>query len=157
MQLLSGEVQILAQRHSEALRLLKELDRTRDDLKGGWHRGPHGEQVPHWSFVDADIQVIADLPSMLRAFRFEPFVLAASGDIYGVELIGCTRKRGDELVVWQVLAPFVEPGGRMDWYGENGAVVRWRFDGQRLTVVPGSLAFADESRSLFARLLGRKP
>ena len=76
-----------------ALRLLKELDRTRDDLKGGWHRGPHGEQVPHWSFVDADIQVIADLPSMLRAFRFEPFVLAASGDIYGVELIGCTRKR----------------------------------------------------------------
>ena len=55
-----------------------------------------------------------------------------NGDIHGVELIGGERSRGDELHLWRALAPFVEAGGRMDWYGEDEAVERWSFDGEAL-------------------------
>jgi hypothetical protein len=144
VQLLEGDVQLRQEHHAEALRLVKEFDLARDDLKSGWRREETGEKSLHWPWVRSpDIQSIEDLASMLRAFRFEPWAFN-SGDIGGVEFTG--ENRGAEIHLWRVLAPFVDAGGRLDWYGEDGVVERWRFDGVGLQVVPGTLAFEDDGQ-----------
>ena len=145
VQLLSGEVRIPVTRQPDALAALKRLDRDRSDLMTGSRRGDDNEPVPHWAFVDSDLQAIGILEAALRAIRFDP-VLDRDGNILGVELAGKSRSRGDELHLWSALAPFVESGGRLDWLDETGAVERWRFDGTRLRVVSGALMFEDDER-----------
>ena len=142
VQLLRGEVVILAADQQDAMEAIKALDRDRADLKSGWHRLETGEQEPHWAFVSEDLQTTEDFDSMLRALRFDP-VFTPDGDLIGVVLEGCSRSRGDELHFWKAMAPFVQPGGEMDWYGEDDAVWRWRFDGRDLEVVSGTLRFGD--------------
>jgi hypothetical protein len=143
VQLLAGEVRILAERFSTAVELLKRLDRERDDLKGGGFRPhPHAKVVRTWSFISDDLQEIESFPDMLLALRFEP-LLDPDGDLIEVLLAGGHRSRGDELHFWSALAPIIEPGSRMDWFGEDDAVWRWRFDGSKLVVVPGTLTFEE--------------
>jgi hypothetical protein len=84
---------------------------------------------------------VQSLPEALRAIRFLPNVMP-DGDIMGVTLVGDIRSRGDEYQLWSALAPFVEAGGQMDRYGEDGTVWRWAFDGKSLRIVPGQLTFA---------------
>lgn len=94
----------------------------------------------HWAFVDADIQAATSLEEVLRAFRFEP-VQTPDGGLVGVVLDGGTRSQGDEIHLWNVLAPFVEAGGYMVWHLEEGRVQRWEFDGSRLVVRKGTIDF----------------
>ena len=91
--------------------------------------------------LEVILQAIDTLPDMLRALRFEPGWVQDDGTIEGVGLIDEPRNKGDELHFWNTLAPFVEPGSYVDWFGEDGAVWRWRFDGNSLRVVGGSLSF----------------
>ncbi len=77
---------IRAEVEPAAVDAIKELDRTRDDLKSGWHRAEDGTRI-HWAFAEFDIQGIDSLPEMLRPFRFEPEV-APNRDVDGVLLIG---------------------------------------------------------------------
>lgn len=140
MQLLRGDVSIMLARQGPALGALQALDRDRDDLKSGWQRGRGDEDVRQWAFCSPDLQFLDTLPQALQAIRFDPIVLG-NGDIIAVALQGPSPSRGDELHHWSALAPFVEPGGVMDWCGEDESVWRWRFDGNALVEVPGRLSF----------------
>ncbi len=138
--LLAGNVAIPATRFPQGVELLKALDRTRPDLKGGFYIDEDGRRVPRWSFVAEDLQELDDLVALLRAIRFIAW-LSPDGDLVGVTLEDPPRSMGDEIHFWSALAPIVRAGSSMDWYGEDAAVWRWRFDGTSLRVVPGRLLF----------------
>ena len=140
VRLVKGEVVIPASNLEAALAAVRGLD-LRDDLKGGWSRDADGVRHPHWAFIGPeDVQSAQTLSEALRAFRFEP-TSEPDGELYGVDLIGGTRSAGDELHLWSVLAPFVNPGGEMIWLGEDGALTRWSFDGCSLSVSAGRMVF----------------
>jgi hypothetical protein len=40
-----------------------------------------------------------------------------------------SEKLGDEIVLWQTIAPFVEAGSFIEMSGEDGNLWRWMFDG----------------------------
>lgn len=144
VQLIKGGVGIPTAVQDDALRAVRELD-LRDDLKGGWSRVelPDGTLAghPHWAFVDPDeLGAAVTLVEALRAFRFEA-VTSPDGQIEGVELIGNVRSAGDERHLWAVLAPFVQAGGEMIWFGEDDRIWRWSFDGTRMHETEGRLSF----------------
>ena len=42
----------------------------------------------------------------------------------------CGEKSGDDLILFDAIAPFVEPGSMIEMLGEDGAKWRWIFDGK---------------------------
>jgi hypothetical protein len=154
VQLLRGDVSIMLARQGEALAALQALDQDRDDLKSGWHQGLGDEPTRQWAYCEPDLRFAGSLPRALQAIRFDP-VIVGNGDIIAVTLQKPSPGRGDELHHWTTLAPFVEPGGIMDWCGEDESVWRWRFDGRELVEVPGRLSF-DRTRPDRRRPQGRR-
>jgi len=138
VRLIKGEVVIPAAKSDAALSAIRELD-AHGELKGGWSRDKGDVKHPHWSFTSpARIAAASSLEDMLRAFRFAP-ILEPDGELYGVEFVG--ENRGDELHLWTVLAPFVDPGGEMIWLGEDDLLYRWTFDGKSLSAQDGRMKF----------------
>jgi hypothetical protein len=43
-----------------------------------------------------------------------------------------SNKSGDEDVLLEYLAPYLQPGSYADWRGEDGSAWRWAFDGARM-------------------------
>lgn len=50
-------------------------------------------------------------------------------------------KKGDEDVLLQTLAPFIEAGSYMEWRGEDGYLYRWEFDGTTMTEKSGEVVW----------------
>ena len=142
--LVRGEVRIPATRHADALAAVRALDEHDEPKTGGAREvRPDGSVAgrPHWAFVDGRaLRAATSLPEALATFRFVP-VLDPDGDLLGVELEGGTRSAGDEAHLWAALAPFVEPGGELIWVVEDGSLLRWSFDGDRLTTSVGRMVF----------------
>jgi hypothetical protein len=149
VQLIKGDVLIVASDQMPAFEALRALDATRDDLKTGWSRGSDDVNSPglqHWAFVESeDLASATTLADMLRALRFRPLI-DPDGAIFGVELIDSPRNRGDERWIWATLAPFVSAGGELVWFGEDDQVVMWSFDGRGMTEHLGLLAFGEGSK-----------
>ena len=45
-----------------------------------------------------------------------------------LSVIGYNDKTGQEGVFFKALAPYIEPGGQIEWLGEDGAMWTWRFE-----------------------------
>lgn len=50
-------------------------------------------------------------------------------------------KTGQEDILFETLAPFLENGSYANWQGENGEHYRWEFDGTRMRVLEGRVVY----------------
>ncbi len=90
-----------------------------------------GAAVPKYgySWVDTARFVNAnDLQTALDAWRWETELDDESGDIATINFRG--EKLGDDKVLWDAIAPYVEPDSFIQMSGEDGAAWRWVFDGK---------------------------
>src|SRR5690606_21320852 len=65
-----------------------------------------------------------DVAYALDAWRWVP-EREATGDIVGLRFRG--ERLGDDRVLFEAIAPFVEPGSFIEMVGEDGAIWRWTF------------------------------
>lgn len=72
----------------------------------------------------------ATLKDALECCRWTPLCHAETGDIINLEFTG--EKLGDEDLLFQAIAPFVEAGSYITVYGEEDSIWRWEFDGKRV-------------------------
>jgi hypothetical protein len=81
----------------------------------------------HFSWVNRrSMEGAASIEEMLREWRWEP-VLDLDGNITDLYFEG--EKLGDDLTLWQAIAPAVVKGSFLEMMGEDGALWRWKFDG----------------------------
>lgn len=86
-----------------------------------------------------DVYRAKTLSEALYAWRWETSVDEASGDIVGISFIG--EKSGDDELLFEVIAPFVEPGSNIVIIGEDHHIWRWYFDGSTCSEQDASLTF----------------
>ena len=85
---------------------------------------------PHFRFVDNNFHERKSLKTILGAWRWSVTRSAAlaGGDIIAIEFEG--EKSGDDDLLFETLAPFVEADSCIEMEGEDGASWRWEFDGK---------------------------
>ena len=66
---------------------------------------------------------------MAVAFGFQ-FTHDDDGNIDFVEFLA-DKPGEDDALFFALIAPFVTAGSWVEWYGEDGAIWRWAFDGKR--------------------------
>lgn len=82
---------------------------------------------PHYSWVDrGSMERAASIEEMLREWRWEP-ELNDDGDVVGLGFEG--EKLGDDMRLWEAIAPAVADGSFIEMVGEDGAHWRWVFTG----------------------------
>ena len=84
----------------------------------------------HFRFVDDDFHERLSLKTILDAWRWSVTrsPALAGGDIIAIEFEG--EKLGDDDLLFETLAPFVEDGSCIEMEGEDGSVWRWVFEAQ---------------------------
>jgi len=113
---------IPADKLDESLRVLKELNETRHDLKtGGSYSG--GEQTARW---------FAWMPEDWSTFESVQGILIAAGfgcptDENGLKITDYSSKTGCERVLMATIAHLLDPASEMEWRGEGGEQWKWTF------------------------------
>lgn len=90
-----------------------------------------GDNVPKYgySWVDTSKFMKAnDLAAALDAWRWTAEVDDETGDVTAINFRG--EKLGDDHVLWNAIAPFVEPDCYIQMGGEDGSAWRWTFNGK---------------------------
>ena len=94
---------------------------------------------PHFSWVDRrSMEEAASIEEMLREWRWEP-ELNDDGDVVGLGFEG--EKLGDDVRLWEAIAPSVEDGSFLEMVGEDGCIWRWWFDGLACEEQHGKVVF----------------
>jgi hypothetical protein len=74
-----------------------------------------------------DIYRAHNLSQIFSAFDYD-IEIDQDGDIIDLDFFG-EKLTGDEMKLWQVIAPFVDVGSYIQCSGERGDVWRWVFNG----------------------------
>lgn len=99
-----------------------------------------------YSWVDAGWKKgLRDLVAILDYWRYEATVDDETGDITDLSFNG--EKLGDELQLFQVIAPWVEKGSYLEVSGEDGTVWRWFFDGQTCQEQYANMDYDDDKET----------
>lgn len=88
----------------------------------------------HFAWVDNKFTQRDCLHEALKDWRWES-EYNDDGDIDGIYFLG--EKQGDDLLLFNAIAPFIEPNSYIRFRGEDGAQWEWSFDGVKLTVEDG--------------------
>jgi len=81
-----------------------------------------------YSWVSAGwFKGLRDIYAVLEEWGYQPKLSEETGDIIDLTFSG--EKIGQELELFNVIAPFVEKGSFLEMSGEEGSVWRWVFDG----------------------------
>ena len=111
---------------ADALKALKEL-LNHTGLMSGGQFGGEGEPKRWFRWVDSDdVANAKTLEEALKAWRWETYA-NDKGDIVNIELQ--REKLGDDLVMFEAIAPFVISGSYIQMTGEDGSMWRWTFNG----------------------------
>ena len=96
----------------------------------------------HYAWVNtADlVQARTDIEA-LEAWRWD-VRLDAQDNIIGIEFQG--EKLGDDIVMFNVIAPFVERGSYIVMHGEDGETWRWYFDGVTCKEQSAQVSFGND-------------
>ncbi len=99
----------------------------------------HDGSGEHFSWVDTQgVTSAKTLEDALRAWRWDPSADDA-GNIESLWFVG--EKLGDDMRLFQAIAPFVEPGSYLQMIGDDDSIWRWRFDGIQVHEEPGRIVF----------------
>lgn len=132
----SAKFTILKKNFDAALAAIKALANTPERMGGG---SSTGERWYSW----VDMKELADaktLPEALQAWRWDGFV-EGEGDLNQICFQG--EKLGDDEILMNTLAPFVEAGSYIEMEGEEGCHWKWCFDGQTMTEKTGRVVYED--------------
>lgn len=91
----------------------------------------------HFFRVDYDLHEINDFAEMLRAWRWE--LELDGGEVVGISFQG--EKLGDDHVLFNAIAPWVEKGSYIQMQGEDGMIWRWVFDGKKCVEKSAKISF----------------
>lgn len=109
-------------------------------------RGLKGQETcgDHFSFswVDADFHQLGTLEEVLKAWRYYPKTDPETGDIISLDFGG--EKWGDDRLLFDTLAPYVEAGSKIEYLGEDGNKWRFVFDGKTLKESRPQVTWSDE-------------
>jgi len=118
-------------RFNDALAAVKDLAKPKalEKASGGcWSNGEKTES--HYSWVNTNALANAGtLKEAVDACRWH-IEIDQEGDCYNIYFDG--EKIGDDMILFEALAPFVESGGFIEMSGEDGALWRWCFEDGKL-------------------------
>lgn len=136
IQLVDQKFTIKKENKAKALEAIRALAKQTSKMSGGsW--GPGGqERSRHFSWVTTDDFVLAKtLEAALEAWRYEALFHHKDekneGDVVGINFSG--EKLGDDKVLLDAIAPFVEDGSFLQFSGEDGGAWRWVFKDGKCT------------------------
>lgn len=112
----------------KALEAIKKLVEKVDMLGGGGSYGPNGKTSSHYSWVDTLSFLKAEtFQKAMEEWRWDVEV-DATGEVNNIYFRG--EKLGDDKILFDAIAPFVEKGSFIEMDGEDGTLWRWNFDGK---------------------------
>ncbi len=83
----------------------------------------------HYAWVSTENFVRAkSLPEATKVWGWHIEEDPESGNIVGIDFFG--EKLGDDKILLDAIAPFVEPGSFIEMSGEDSAIWRWAFNGK---------------------------
>lgn len=119
----ASEFKIKSENKAKALEAIKALATQTSRMGGGSSTGERWfAWVPTEDFVKA-----TTLPEAMGAWRWSVSEDEKTGDIIDIGFNG--EKLGDDEILLEAIAPYVEPGSYIEIEGEEGALWRWLFDG----------------------------
>jgi hypothetical protein len=137
----SGNFYMEADKKEEALRLFKENMLAHVDKLGrGGHYGPDGKIETWFSWTsNKTLQEAKTIEDVIDQFGWEPEV-----DDYGniTNIYFEQEKQGQEDLLFETIAPCVRAGSYLEMEGEEGAVWRWYFDGEKMLDQSGTVVYA---------------
>lgn len=94
-----------------------------------------------YSWVDNGFSKAKSIEVLFAAWRFE-CERDANGDI--LYMVWDGEKSGDERVLFNAIAPYVEKGSFLEWHGEDGEMWRWIFDGKQMKEIKPKITWNEE-------------
>lgn len=134
-----AQFRIDRERCAPALDALRALIAQAPEKGSGYRWKGDEPKVHHFAYVSTEqAATTKTLPEMLLAWRY-----SADVDDYGNIICLWFRGQplGDDALLFQALAPFVDAGSYLTFEGEDGACWRWVFDGQCAFERQGKLVF----------------
>lgn len=128
-----SDFKIKAENKLKALEALKAIAGNKDNMGGGSSSGEKWYSWVDMNYVNRDT-----LEAAIVDWRWELY-LDDNGDVNDIGFIG--EKYGDEEHLFNALAPFVEPGSYIEMSGEEYEIWRWKFDGESMKEVGGTVIF----------------
>lgn len=93
----------------------------------------------NFAFVDGKTVLKAkNIRDALSEWRWLP-LMDEEGNVEELDFLG--EKLGDERILFEAIAPYVEAGSDIVVAGEDGKVWRWRFDGKQCQREEGRIIF----------------
>lgn len=90
----------------------------------------HTSQGSGWKRVASnDLKKATNLTDAMRVWRWNPEYDVA-GNIISLKFLG--EILGDDIMFFRAIAPWVSEGSSIEVIGEDGRVIRWWFNGQRV-------------------------
>ena len=136
---LQTEFRVSEKRCAEMLEALKEamIETSGELLRGGERHGD--EIVNFFAFINHDEVLNAvNLEEALYHCRWSS-EFDEEGNIIDINFNG--QKIGNEDILFQIIAPFVEANSYIIMVNDQREIWRWRFDGQRCHKESGKIIF----------------
>lgn len=131
-------------------RILKEnMERSLSAIKGLYGKETCGvlndSSRRHFMFVNDSSQFMnsKSLEDALSVFRWNPEIDDLSGAIFELTFAG--ENYGNEDLLFETLAPFVETGSQISMVGEDGVIWRWYFKDNKMIKEYGRVVFDEEA------------
>lgn len=94
---------------------------------------------PHFYYIaPKDVSSAKNIVDLFKAWRWE-IEFDNQADISYVQFIG--EKLGDEDILFQAIAPYVEDGSYIQVFDDDGRIWRWCFDEGRMLIKYAKLVF----------------
>ena len=109
----------------KALSAIKGIMHSHDQMRGGsW--GPDGKTERWYAWVNTDeVLQSQTLVDALESWRWKARTDSV-GNVCGIEFVG--EKSGQDELLFDAIAPYVESGSYIVMRGEDGEVWRWYFE-----------------------------
>ena len=129
-----------AENKDEALKYAKNKLISEVEEKGGGGSFGGGKKKKVWyAWVDTqDLEDAKSVEDLIIAFGWH-YELAENGDID--RLYFSMDKIGQEILLFQALAPFAEEGSYIQMSGEDGTIWRWVFRNKECKEVTATISF----------------
>jgi hypothetical protein len=122
----------------KALEAIKKLIEHVDKLGGGFVSN-NGIRTNHYAWVDMNFVNAETLTEAMKCWRWS--LENEEGNIVNIQFEG--EKLGDDEILFEAIAPFVEKGSYIEMRGEDGTHWRWIFDGEHCKEKTGRLSWDD--------------
>jgi hypothetical protein len=133
--LVESKFRIKKDHKAAALEAIRTL--ANDSTKMSGFGYSNNERTRHYSWVTTDEFFLAKtLEVAFEAWRWKAHVDEKTEDVVGLEFHG--EKLGDDTILWDAIAPFIEDGSYLQMSGEDGMLWRWVFKGGVMTEVTPS-------------------